>query len=84
MFNISSFLERYKNIGIKEFLAKEALIKVIKDTTGASLQPKDVVIKHGVVRITSSPAFKSMLFTKKVRIIEEVRRVVDYPITNIL
>jgi len=74
MFNISSFLEKFKNIGVEELLFKEAIISSINDKVKVSITSKDIVFKNSIVTIKSNPMVKSEIFMKKNLLLAEIKR----------
>ncbi len=74
MFNISSFLEKFKNIGVEELLFKEAIISSINDKVKVSITSKDIVFKNSIVTIKTSPMVKSEIFMKKNILLSELKR----------
>ncbi len=69
MFNIASYLDKFKNIGLKELLLKEKVATTVEKTIHISLKPQDVTIKNGVISLKLSSLEKSELFMKKNRIL---------------
>jgi len=72
MFNISSYLEKFKNIGVKELLLKEKVAASVERIVKISISHKDVTIKNGIVTIKMKPMEKSELFIKKNQLLSAV------------
>ena len=72
MFNVGNFLDKFKNIGFKEILLKEKIVKVVNELTAAGITLKDVTIKNGIVSIKVHSLGKSELYMKKRRILEKI------------
>jgi hypothetical protein len=83
MFNISQYLEKFKNIGQGERFLKEAVVSAIKEGLGISLETKVVSIKNGEVTLKVSPAVKNTIFIKKDLILEKIKEKVNQPVLNI-
>jgi hypothetical protein len=74
MLNVSSFLEKFKEILGADQLLKDAVSKVLFDIFSIKIDPKNIDFKNGVISIKTNPAFKSEIFMKKVFILEEIRK----------
>ncbi len=72
MFNISQYLEKFKNIGGAERFLKETLIFLINKEVGVEVRPEDIILKNGEVIIKVSPAIKNAIFIKKEKIIKKI------------
>ena len=70
MFNISSYLEKFKNTGVAGFAAKEAFIKAVRLSLGIDLEKKNVEIKNGSARVSAHPLVRSQIQIKKKMILE--------------
>ncbi|MDP3725755.1 MAG: hypothetical protein Q8R36_00985 [bacterium] len=64
-FNISSFLEKFKNIAPPDDFLKKTFISVVKDETGIEVLCGDIKITHGTIYLSASPTIKSELYIKK-------------------
>jgi hypothetical protein len=84
MLNLSSFLDKYKNVGMKEVLIKESLVKSIKKHTGGEVGIRDVLLRDGVARLKISPLLKSVIFTKKESLLSDVFKETKSSIKDIL
>lgn len=65
MFNISSYLDKFKSIGMQDALLKEKTTILIKERFGITLAKKDIVYKNGVMILKVSPILKTEIFMKK-------------------
>jgi hypothetical protein len=72
MFNISLYLEKFKNLGQSERQLKEILILAIKNATGTDIEAKSIIIKNGEAIIKVSPSIKNTIFIKKEKILKAV------------
>jgi hypothetical protein len=84
MWNIAAFLEKYKNVGVRELVFKEALAHSIQEETGAAVDVKNIDIKDGIVRIKTSPAQRSAIFIKKEKILEKTAQKSNLKIKSLL
>ena len=64
-FNISSFLEKFKNIAPPDDFLKKTFISVVKYETGMDVERGDIKIAHGVIYLSAPPTIKSELYIKK-------------------
>ena len=83
MFNIASYLEKFKNIGQGEKSIKEAILLSIKEVVGIDLESKAILVKNGEVLLKVSPGIKSAIFIKKVEILKRIKDKVNNPITDL-
>lgn len=67
--HIAHFLEKFKNVGFKEFLFKEVVVEIVKKECNVPLSKEDVVLKNGTLFIKTSPAARNLIFIKKDRLI---------------
>jgi hypothetical protein len=72
MFNISLFLEKFKNLGLAERLLKEAIRSSVKEVMKFDLDSKDILIKNGEVIFKVSPAMKNAIYIKKAAILKKM------------
>ncbi|MEI6480581.1 MAG: hypothetical protein WCO12_03630 [bacterium] len=72
MDHISLFLKKFENLGFKELLIKEEIVKIVEKKCGVKILMKDVVYKDGQLSIKGSRSLKSELFLKKQEIIDEI------------
>jgi Cu/Ag efflux protein CusF len=80
MFNISLFLEKFKNLGQGERLLKEAISSSVKEIVGFDLDTKNINLKNGEVIFKVSPALKNAIYIKKELILKKIK---DKNIENI-
>jgi Cu/Ag efflux protein CusF len=73
MFNISLFLEKFKNLGLNEKLLKEAISCSVKEIIGFDLDPKKISLKNGEVIFKVSPAIKNTIYIKKEAILAKIK-----------
>lgn len=73
MFNISSYLEKFKNIGQEEKSVKETILFVIKEVTGVVVEGKNIKIKNREVSLSVSPAVKNTIYIKKDIILNRIK-----------
>jgi hypothetical protein len=73
MFNISAYLDKFKNLGLKERLIKEAVSSSIKEVLGFDLDIKNISFKNGEVIFKVSPAIKNAIFIKKEAILANIK-----------
>jgi hypothetical protein len=73
MFNISSYLEKFKNIGQEERLLKETILSIIKEVAGVVVDARNIKIKNGEVSLSVSPAVKNTIYIKKDIILNKIK-----------
>ena len=75
MKNISSFLERFKNIKPPHKFIKEEFISLIKENIGFDLNKKDIDIKNNKIQITpDSTIIKTEIILKKNNLLKELNK----------
>ena len=72
--HISIFLQKFENLGLKEFLVKEEVSKIIEKICSVKVSTKDIDYNRGKLTIKGSRSLKSELFMKKEEIIEEIEK----------
>ena len=72
MFNIASYLDKFKNIGLGERLLKEAIRSSVKEVLNFDLEVKNILVKNGEVILKVSPAIKNAIFIKKDSILKRM------------
>ena len=65
MFNISSFLEKFKKFDQNKTLQTENILRSIESVIGIKLDKKNINIKDGILHIQGSPALHQEIFLKK-------------------
>ena len=83
MFNITSYLEKFKNLGQGERLVKEMICLVIGEVVHIDLTPAEVQVKNGEVLLKVSPAVKNVIYIKKEAILKKLREKTEQPIDDI-
>jgi hypothetical protein len=72
MFNIASFLDKFKNLGLGERLLKEVVRTSVKEVLDLDLDLKTIFIKNGEVTFKVSPAMKNAIYIKKAMILKRM------------
>lgn len=83
MFNISTYLEKFKNFGQGEKLLKETVASIIKEAVGIEVETKNICFKNGEVLLKVSPAVKSLVYIKKESILKKIKDKITTPTWNI-
>ncbi len=71
MNNISIFLEKYGNIGLKESQIKNALIKSVLNSCKFSLDEKEIKVSKNQIKINVSGSKKSEIYLSQKEIEED-------------
>jgi len=72
MFNISIYLDKFKNIESKSSGLKTTIADSVNKFLKASLDKKDVEVKNGVIYLKVNPVVRNEIFINKVNIIKEL------------
>lgn len=80
LFNISSYLKKFENLGLGERLLKEAIRTSVKEVMKFDLDTKDITLKNDEVIFKVSPAMKNAIYIKKAAIL---KRIVENGVENV-
>ncbi len=76
MEQISFFFNKFKLIGLKSVLAKQALVKAVEEIVRADISEESVEFRSGTFYLKNiTPALKSELFLKKEKINEKLLKI---------
>lgn len=71
MFNISSYLEKFKQLYSANLYFKDNIVKIVKEVTGIEVNKEVVNYKQGILTIGVKPIQKSELFLKKEKLLKK-------------
>lgn len=74
MFNISQFLEKFKNLGATTFFARDAVKTSLKEVLGIEILYANIVVKNQIARVQVAPLVKQMIQIKKVVLLEAIQK----------
>lgn len=74
MEHISLFLKKFENLGLKEFLVKEEVSKIIEEKCGIKISTKNITYDRGKLTIKGSRSLKSEMFINKSEIVAEIEK----------
>lgn len=83
MFNIATYLEKFKKIGFTESSDKEAIVGVLQTKIGIKIEKKDIRIQNGIVYIQTHPLAKNQIYIKKTALLGELSSKLSKPISDI-
>lgn len=69
MENISSYLNKFKTVGVKEMEAKEKIIHLMEKSFKINLSKKDVIFKNGIATLKVAPIIKNEILVKKTKLL---------------
>lgn len=74
MFNISIYLDRFKNLESKSFNfnLKKIIIDSLNKVLKIDLSKGDVDVKNGIIHLKVNPVVRNEIFINKTKIIEEL------------
>ena len=86
MFNISSYLEKFKKMGVSGRDLRGLCDEVCSNLFGINVDVKNINYKNGVFRVKVPGAIKSVLFMKKDKILSEIktRNTSDWVVEDLL
>lgn len=73
MFNISGFLEKFKNITPPDKFVKDELVDVVKDVVGIDIEKENIGVRNGTIFISVDPIVKNEIFLKKREVLESLK-----------
>ena len=74
MFNISQFLEKFKNLGATTFFTRDAVKASLKEVLGIEVLDANIVVKNQIARIEAAPLIRQMIQIKKAILIEAIKK----------
>ncbi|TAK57110.1 hypothetical protein EPO17_02850 [Patescibacteria group bacterium] len=77
MYNIASFLEKFKHVGLKERQAREVVAKIVSEECGITLGIESVQYKNAVATLKIPLSSKSQIYIKKSQILK--RCALEFP-----
>lgn len=83
MFNIASYLDKFKNIGQGEKLLKEAIIEAVREATGVEIEAKAINMRNGEAQLKVSPAIKSVIYIKKEAVLAKIKEKTEQRVLEI-
>lgn len=83
MFNISNYLDKFKNLGQDEKKLKEIIISSVKEVVGIEIQAKNIKMKNGEIVLTISPGIKNAVFIKKATLLSKIKEKTDKVVNEI-
>ncbi len=67
---LGDIIARLKVPGLKESNERHVIAKLLSDTLGMPVQPKQITLKDGILSVAVPPVVKSALHTKETEILE--------------
>lgn len=84
MFDIAKYLEKFKTLGNSRYFLRDSVVESIKKITNIDINPKNIDIKSGIVRINSKNIIKNEIFIKKTKILEDLGKKTESKIIDII
>ncbi|KKR47569.1 MAG: hypothetical protein UT90_C0016G0010 [Parcubacteria group bacterium GW2011_GWA1_40_21] len=72
MFNISIYLDKFKNIESKSSNLKNIIIDSVKNILKTDIDKKNIEIKNGIVYLKVNPVLKNEIFINKNSLIKDL------------
>lgn len=73
MFNISSFLDRFRNILLSDVALKETVANCLSEVLKVKIEKDSVSVKNGTISVKCSPIIKGEIFMKKAPILAKIK-----------
>ncbi len=83
MFNISSYLEKFKQLYSENLYFKDTIVKVVKEVTNIDINKEAINYKKGILILNVKPILKSELFLKKSPLLKKFGEVIPNKITDL-
>ena len=77
MFNIATYLEKFKNIGSSENSIKDIIISSLNEILKITVTRKEIRLQNGTAYIQTSPLVKNQLYIKKDSILSHISQKTD-------
>jgi cell division protein FtsX len=74
MNNLGNFLDKFKKIFSGAKFQKDAILSIINSQAKLQLEGKDIEVKDFKITLKTSPAVKSVVFMRKQKILEELKK----------
>ena len=84
MFDIAKYLEKFKIMSESRDFLRDSLAEAIQQICNIEIDPKKIVIKDGIARISEKPIVKNEIFIKKSKILESANKKIEKKIIDIL
>lgn len=72
MFNISIYLDKFKDIESKSSSLKNIIIDSISKVLKININKKDMEVKNGIIYLKVNPVIRNEIFINKTKITEEL------------
>ena len=82
MFNIQTFLERFKKITPPDAELRTHLSRAIKEVVGVDVAEVNIQIKNNIANLKIKPLYKSEIFIKKEKILAMMEKEIGKKILN--
>ena len=73
MFNISIYLDKFRNLDLKSLNLKKVIIDSVNKFIKIKIDKNNIKIKNGVICLDVNPIVKSEIFINKVYIINDLK-----------
>ena len=77
MIEIKDLLLRFENLLISDETKKEAITRIIKETTGLDIKKEEVEVKNGILRLNIKSIYKNEILIKKEEIMNRLKEALD-------
>ncbi len=77
MFDISKYLEKFKKLSEGRDFLQNSVAESIREICKIDIDPKKIVVKSGIARVNERPLFKTEIFLKKPKIMENLKLKTD-------
>jgi hypothetical protein len=72
MIELKDLLGKFRNLLLHDDYKKDAIINVLSLVVGVKLTKEDIKIKDNIIYLNLKPIFKSEIFLKKEKILQEL------------
>jgi len=74
MFNIAIYLEKFRNLSLKDERVKEEICLAIKKICNFEIAKEKISFKKGIINLSLLPIEKNEIFIKKDRLLLELKK----------
>ncbi|MFA6340770.1 MAG: hypothetical protein WCX27_00815 [Candidatus Paceibacterota bacterium] len=84
MFDIGSYLEKFKNLSQSRNFLRDSVALAVKEACGFDIKTENIIVKSAVARINARPVIKTEIFLKKEKILKILKEKTGGKVVDIL
>ena len=84
MFDIAKYLEKFRIMSNSKFFLRNSVAGAIKEVCDIEMDPQKIKVKNYIARINEKPIIKTVIFLKKVKILDVLNKKTNGKVKDIL